>query len=156
MPHSSLHLTAWRLDSPPVQLSGHTNVVVMSRDEILLKLRLSVFKITCRGLRSSSALRARDPKCWPGCSVLVGRITVFLWKQQGQVWSWIRCHEIPWETRGALLVFLSLSRISFSLYLPWFLPLLAPRPYAGFGKHLISFKWNIVGSTSDHFQGNFI
>lgn len=34
--------------------------------------------------------------------------------------------------------------------------LLTPRPYDGFGKHLINFKWNIEGSTSDHFQGNFI
>lgn len=93
MPHSSLHFTACRLDSPLFQLSRHTDVVVMSRDEILLKLRLSGFKITCRGPRSS-ALRARDPKCWPECSGLAGGITAFLSKQQSQVWSWIR---MSWE-----------------------------------------------------------
>lgn len=100
MPHSSLHLTVWRLDSPPVHLSRHTDVVVLSRDEILLKLRLSGFKITCRGI-GSSALKARDPKCWPGCWGLPGEITAFLSKQQsGMVldqmsWDPIRDKRYP-------------------------------------------------------------
>jgi len=54
----------------------------MSRDELSLKLRLSGFEITCRGLGISS-LRAGDFKCWPYCSGLAGGITAFPSEQRG-------------------------------------------------------------------------
>lgn len=94
MPHSSLVLTAWRLESPPVQPFRHAAVLVMSRDKLLLKLRLSGFRITCRDL-GSSTLRAGDLKCWPWCSGLGEGITALPSKQRGQVGYVLG--QVPWD-----------------------------------------------------------
>lgn len=70
--------------------------------------------------------------------------------------SWVRHHGIPWEPRVVFLLLPFPTLTIFSLFLPWFLSPLSPGPYVGFVKYLISLEWNLVGSTSDHSQGNFI